>query len=75
MPTKKLLSDTDTDSSSDVEVISRRIDEDTGANPDEQGEEEDEFTESDQEEEESDEEYVFAIIIFFIPLLEVNQSN
>ena len=55
MPTKQPPSDIDTDSSSDVEVISGRIDEDRNPINDEQGEEEDELTESDEEEEEEDE--------------------
>ena len=55
MPTKQPPSDIDTDSSSNVEVISGRIDQDRNPINDEQGEEEDELTESDEEEEEEDE--------------------
>ena len=63
MPTKQPPSDIDTDSSSDVEVISGRIDEDRNPVNDEQGEEDDELTESDEEEEEEDEGWAqFSVI-------------
>ena len=61
MPTKHQSSDTDTDSSSDVEVISGRIDEDRVAVTEEQ-DGEDALTDSDAaeeaEEEEEDDGYV-----------------